>query len=165
MKVLKSLLIIWLFLFGACEQVVESNEADSQKNEESKEQLLSPSLINNKESLKKENLKNKKYPEIIFEREEYDFGKIVAGEKVSYSFKFNNTGEADLVIASTKASCGCTVSDFPKYPIKPGKGGVITATFDSKGKSGNIKKSITIYSNTNPNTNVVYIKGEVIGDK
>ena len=54
--------------------------------------------------------------QISFSKYEYDFGKIVEGEQVSYFFKYTNTGTADLIVTSASASCGCTV---PKYDIKP----------------------------------------------
>ncbi|RMG80208.1 MAG: DUF1573 domain-containing protein, partial [Bacteroidetes bacterium] len=59
-------------------------------------------------------------PKMVFEEERYDFGTINQGEKVSHSFKFKNEGDADLIIASARGSCGCTVPSWPKEPIPPG---------------------------------------------
>src|SRR3954468_10339298 len=38
-----------------------------------------------------------KLPAFAFKEETHDFGEIVQGEKVSYSFMFKNVGESDLV--------------------------------------------------------------------
>lgn len=100
-------------------------------------------------------------PVFKFEKEVHDFGKIVQGEKVAYSFKFKNTGEGDLIITSAKGSCGCTVPEWPKAPVGPGEDGVIDVVFNSDGKSGQQNKKITIVANTVPNTKVLAINGMV----
>lgn len=97
-----------------------------------------------------------------FEEEAYEFGTISQGEKVYHSFKFTNTGEADLVISSAKGSCGCTVPTYPKEPIAPGETGVIEVVFDSNGKKGSQHKKVFITANTDPSSNVIAIKGEVL---
>jgi hypothetical protein len=101
-------------------------------------------------------------PKMVFEEERYDFGTINQGEKVSHSFKFKNEGDADLIIASARGSCGCTVPSWPKEPIPPGGEGVIDVVFDSNGKRGKQHKTVTVVANTIPATNVVAITGEVV---
>jgi len=100
-------------------------------------------------------------PVFSFEKEVHDFGKIVQGEKVAYSFKFKNTGNADLIITSAKGSCGCTVPEWPTDPIPPGGEGKIDVVFNSEGKSGQQNKKVTIVANTVPNTKVLAINGMV----
>ena len=89
-------------------------------------------------------------PEIKFEKEVYEFGTIEQNEVISFSFKFTNTGKADLVINNCSASCGCTVPNWPKNPIRPGESGYIDVEFDSKGKQNDITKEVTISTNCNP---------------
>ena len=89
-----------------------------------------------------------KYPVLTFEKDEHDFGKIGPTQQVSHSFEFTNTGEADLIITSAKGSCGCTVPDYPKDPIKPGARGQIKVSFDPSGKKGQQHKTVTILTNT-----------------
>ena len=101
-------------------------------------------------------------PVISFDKEVHDFGKITQGEKVTFNFRFKNTGKSDLLITSVNTSCGCTVSDFPREPIKPGKGGAIRVTFDSEGRRGVQNKTITVVSNCQPDTKVLRIKAMVI---
>ena len=100
-----------------------------------------------------------------FEMEEHDFGTITEGEEVAYSFKFKNEGVAPLVISDARGSCGCTVPQWPKEPIPPGEEGKIDVVFNSKGKKGNQRKSVTLTANTWPQEKtVVYIKGKVEPD-
>lgn len=89
-------------------------------------------------------------PAITFEQATHDFGQITQGEKVEYSFKFTNTGKKDLLILDAVSSCGCTVPEWPKEPLKPGESGYMRVIFDSHGKEGFTEKEISIKANTNP---------------
>lgn len=100
-------------------------------------------------------------PVMSFENISHDFGQVTAGEKVSYNFKFKNTGKSPLIISNALASCGCTVPDYPRYPVEPGKEGAISVIFDSAGKSGIQDKVITLTSNTVPSTTQLHLTGEV----
>ena len=102
-----------------------------------------------------------KYPEFTFETIEHDFGTIKEGDEVSYDFKFKNSGEADLQITNAKGSCGCTVPDYPKNPLKPGEEGIIKVSFNSTGKVGLNTKSVTLMCNTKEGNKVIQIKANV----
>jgi len=101
-------------------------------------------------------------PVISFKDSIHDFGKVIQGEVVSYAFKFVNTGGSDLVIANVSASCGCTATEYPRKPVKPGEEEYIKVTFNSGGREGFQKKTVTIASNTQPNTNIIAVKAMVI---
>ncbi|HEY6160583.1 MAG TPA: DUF1573 domain-containing protein [Bacteroidia bacterium] len=101
-------------------------------------------------------------PVMTFGETKHDFGTITEGEKVSYTFKFKNTGGSDLVITSARGSCGCTVPEFPKDPVKPNQEGVIHVTFDSSGKDGMQHKDVTIVTNAQPNTKIIQITANVM---
>ena len=77
-----------------------------------------------------------------------DLGTINEGQKLQISFHLKNTGTAPLVLQSVVPGCGCTVADYPKEPIAPGKEAEITASFDSKGREGQQHKEITVTANT-----------------
>jgi outer membrane biosynthesis protein TonB len=100
-----------------------------------------------------------------FEKLEYDYGTVKAGEKVKYSYKFKNTGKEPLIISNAKGSCGCTVPDWPREPIAPGKTGEIKVEFDSTGKGTDEgspqSKRVTIDANTDPVQTYLTIKGIV----
>ena len=101
-------------------------------------------------------------PSMTFDNELFEFGEITQGESVSYSYTFTNTGKTDLIITSAKGSCGCTVPEWPKAPIKPGEKSQIDVVFNSEGKKGRQHKKVTVLANTQPSTNVVALSGEVI---
>ncbi|MFS2188354.1 DUF1573 domain-containing protein [Mucilaginibacter sp. Mucisp84] len=101
-------------------------------------------------------------PVAKFEKESHDFGKIKEGDKVSYDFKFTNTGKSPLIITNARATCGCTTPTWPKAPVKPGESGIISVTFNSAGKSGLQDKQITVTANTQPAETMVHLIGEVL---
>jgi hypothetical protein len=111
--------------------------------------------------LVKDGFTSEKLPEITFKSLEYSFGSIKEGAVVKTGFSFTNTGKTDLIIGDAKGSCGCTVPKFPTEPIKPGQGGVIEVEFNSAGKQGSQRKTITVITNAEPSTRVLAIKGEV----
>ncbi|WP_162341994.1 DUF1573 domain-containing protein [Cyclobacterium salsum] len=86
-------------------------------------------------------------PVISFEESSKDFGDITQGDKVENVFKFENTGNAPLIISNVAATCGCTVPSWPKEPIAPGKKGEIKVSFNSAGKMGKQNSVVRIYSN------------------
>lgn len=100
-------------------------------------------------------------PVLKFDKEIYDFGKIKAGDKVSYSYSFVNTGKTPLIITDAVASCGCTIPSKPDKPINPGQKDAIKVIFNSEGKSGLIDKQITITANTIPAQTLIHLIGEV----
>lgn len=95
----------------------------------------------------------------------YNFGTATEGEKVTYNFRFKNTGKKPLIITNTTASCGCTVPEKPEKPIFPGETAFIKVVFNSKGKVGHNEKTITVTSNANPAFPPLLLKGEVIAAK
>lgn len=101
-------------------------------------------------------------PVIKFEKETYEFGKIKQGEKVSYDFKFVNTGKSPLIIKEAFATCGCTVPEVSKDPIAAGASSVVKVTFNSAGKEGLQDKVVTLVANTIPANTEVHLIGEVV---
>ncbi len=92
---------------------------------------------------------------IFFAETQHDFGKVKSGEKVEYTFKFDNKGTQPLVIKDVKTSCGCTAAVVSKSTIKPGEQGSIKVDFDTKNREGRNSKSITIVSNDTKEPNKV----------
>lgn len=98
---------------------------------------------------------------ITFDKTEHNFGTLLQGEVVTYSFHFTNSGNVPLLVSNVTTTCGCTVADYPREPIAPGKDGFIKATYDSKGHHGFQSRAITVSANTMPAQTVLRMKGEV----
>ena len=107
----------------------------------------------------------KNMPVITFDQTTYDFGEVIEGERLTYAFKFKNTGKSNLIIYSSEATCGCTTSQPPKAPVRPGESGEITVTFDSKGQKGKVQKRILVGANTYPAETILTITANVTSNK
>ncbi|MBQ0049277.1 MAG: DUF1573 domain-containing protein [Bacteroidales bacterium] len=92
---------------------------------------------------------NDSYAEIKFDATTQNLGKFPSSDPIRKCvFTFTNTGTAPLVIHQALASCGCTVPNFSKTPIKPGEKGQIEVTYNGTGKfQGHFQKTITVRSN------------------
>lgn len=88
------------------------------------------------------------YTKIAWQDSVQDFGTIKEGETVSIKYQFKNIGDKPLFISEVQPSCGCTVTDYPRDIIMPGKGGELKATFNSHGVHGFVHKSVQVTSNT-----------------
>ena len=77
----------------------------------------------------------------------FEFGKIKKGDHKEHTYEITNTGKNPLIISQVKPGCGCTVPDYTKDPIMPGKKGKITLKFDSSNFDGLVNKQAEIYAN------------------
>jgi hypothetical protein len=68
---------------------------------------------------------------VKFNSESVDLGKAKLGNPVTATFTFTNTSKEDVIIETVTPGCGCTKSEYTKEPIKPGKTGTITATYNA----------------------------------
>lgn len=143
------ILSVFLFLSYSCDKSEKENDKE-----------LSTSTINNNLSATENS--DIQEPKIKFKSTDHEFGTIIEGESVAYTFRYTNNGNADLVITDAKASCGCTVPKFSKEPIPPGGKGEVEIIFNSAGREGKVNKTITVLANTQPNTHTLRITGEVI---
>lgn len=92
----------------------------------------------------------------------YDFGDVVQGDKISYTFRFKNNGDEILEISSVSSSCGCTAALLSSKRIAPGEMGEIKATFDSSRFRGAVSKTITMKTNSPDHSQVQFkLKGIV----
>jgi hypothetical protein len=91
---------------------------------------------------------------------EHDFEEIAKGKPVTAKFELKNNSMVPLIITSVRPSCGCTVADYPKEPVKPNEKAFVSVTFDAK-SPGYFTKSIKVRSNAEEELMTLYIKGMV----
>ena len=96
-----------------------------------------------------------------FNVESFDFGKVEQNHPATATFVIKNIGNEPLVIDAAQPSCGCTVSDYTKSPIAPGKTGTIKATFNAAAM-GPIDKTVTVKLAGIDDVKFLKLKGEVI---
>ncbi len=100
--------------------------------------------------------------EFKFEAETHDFGKIPLNKAAVYIFNFTNTGDLPLIISKIETTCGCTVGEYTKTPVKKGEKGFVKVTMTPAGVALPFNKAITVSSNARTTTKVLYIKGESV---
>ena len=88
-----------------------------------------------------------KGPRISFTTDHHDFGNVLQGKTVEYTFRFENKGTEDLLIKEVTTSCGCTAALVSSNTVKPGEKGEITVSYDSQGRAGAVSRTITVVSN------------------
>lgn len=130
-------------------------------NEKPKASTESINIPASADSARVQEALEKGMPTITFDKTEHDFGIVTQGEKAEYHFKFTNTGDADLLISNATASCGCTVPEYSKEPIKPGGHGFIKVIFNSDKREDKFSKEVYVTANTSPAETVLRITGFV----
>ena len=90
----------------------------------------------------------------------HDFGTVTQNKPATVTFTFKNTGESPVVVTTARSSCGCTVAEYTKEPVKPGGSGVVKATYNSA-KAGSFTKTVSVTFEGNPTPDVLTIKGIV----
>lgn len=98
---------------------------------------------------------------ISFDKTTIDYGNVASKSDGHRVFTFKNTGDKPLILSKVSASCGCTVPEWSKDPILPGKTGQIKVGYNTN-IVGQFNRSIEVYSNDpKAGRKVLFIKGNV----
>jgi hypothetical protein len=112
-------------------------------------------------SEKKGNDAWRKAARIEFKEAQHDFGKIEFGGNGTYEFKFTNKGKSPLVLDNVRSTCGCTVPEWTREPLKPSETGIIRVIYDTH-RVGAFSKTLIVYSNAANSPVRIFIKGTVL---
>ena len=103
---------------------------------------------------------------VRFEEKTHDFGDLLVSDKsVSCKFVFTNISDKPVVVHNVVSSCGCTVPEWTREPIKPGATGAIEVTYKNDQGAYPFSKSITAYISGINRPVVLHIKGVVYSKK
>ena len=97
-----------------------------------------------------------------FKEETHDYGEVPEGPAAEYDFVFKNKGDRPIIITEARGSCGCTIPEWPKEPVLPGKKGIIHVKYNTQGRPGPISKEIYISSNAEQQNMTLHIRGTVV---
>src|ERR1700750_2776867 len=100
-------------------------------------------------------------PEFKFNEEKHDFGKIPQGTPVTTVFEFTNVGKEPLILSEVRPTCGCTIADYTKTPVKSGEKGTIKITYNAA-VAAPFNKGIVVTSNASIPQKTLNIVGEVV---
>jgi hypothetical protein len=65
-------------------------------------------------------------------------------KSVDARFAFKNTGSTPITIKELHTSCGCTTARLDKKIYAPGESGEIVATYNFKGQTGALRKTVSV---------------------
>ena len=99
--------------------------------------------------------------EFKFNEEKHDFGKIPQGTPVTTVFEFINVGKEPLILTEVRPTCGCTIADYTKTPVKGGAKGTIKITYNAAAAAP-FNKTIVVKSNAVTPEKYLNIIGEVV---
>src|ERR1700761_3055244 len=99
--------------------------------------------------------------EFKFSEEKHDFGKVPQGTPVTTVFEYTNVGQEPLILTEVKPTCGCTIADYTKTPVKTGEKGQIKITYNAAAAYP-FNKTIVVTSNAKTPQKYLVIVGEVI---
>ncbi len=99
-------------------------------------------------------------PGYTFDKTSHDYGTILKGGEPYCEFRLTNTGKEMLVIAEAHGSCGCTIPEYPKEPIKPGQTVVIKVHYDTN-RVGPFEKQVTVTFQGKDAPAILHIHGTV----
>lgn len=96
-----------------------------------------------------------------FKTDVIDQGKLEINKPELATFVVTNVGTTPLIIEQANPTCGCTMGDYTKEPIAPGKTGTITAKFNAA-SLGAFEKHLTVKFAGVDEMKSITIKGEVL---
>jgi hypothetical protein len=92
----------------------------------------------------------------------YDFGEVLQGEKVSFSFEYSNQGRSPLKIKAVQTACPCTKATWEvKKALALGEKATIKVVFDTAGQKGPQKRTFLVISNAQNPEVLLYLTGTV----
>ncbi|MBE0641092.1 MAG: DUF1573 domain-containing protein [Bacteroidales bacterium] len=101
-------------------------------------------------------------PKIEVQGDRYNFGTVKEGTAVKHDYVIKNIGSRDLIIRSTRASCGCTAIKPAKTVLAPGEESKVGIDLDTRGRKGMQHKTVSIISNDpRQSTVILHVEGMV----
>lgn len=99
-----------------------------------------------------------------FTTETIDLGTVTQNQPATAVFEVTNISKEPLLIETANPTCGCTISDFTKTPIEPGKVGTIKATYNAKNLNA-FEKHLTVKFAGVEDLKSITIKGNVVASE
>jgi len=86
-------------------------------------------------------------PSIKLSQYNHNFGNVKEGEKLEAFIEVKNIGTSQLNIERIKSSCGCTAALMSTKKLLPNESDKLKIVFDTKNLSGQVARTVTLFSN------------------
>lgn len=101
---------------------------------------------------------------VVFESKTVDFGTVVEGTLCKHRFAYKNIGSEPFTISNVSVTCGCTVPQWSKEPLKPGDTASLYIQFDTRNKMGEVAKGVNLSTNSEEPMIGLIILAKIIAD-
>ncbi len=122
--------------------------------------ILTPALLYTLFSL---GISQQKNP-IQFEKYEFHAGNVPQNILVIHDYVFTNISDKPVLITNATASCSCTIVNWANEPIKPGKKGIVTATYNAD-RVGKQTQHFTVNTSDTDKTILLLFTANVVDSK
>jgi len=83
---------------------------------------------------------------ISFDKKIHDFGDVLISDgPVKCTFTFTNISDSPIVVHNIISSCGCTIPQWTRSPVKPGEKGKVDVVFNNDQGPFPFDKTLTLY--------------------
>lgn len=83
--------------------------------------------------------------DLVFDVDVLELGDFQEGAVKKFTFNYHNKSSSEVVIIQgVLPQCGCTSIDFEERIVQPLQAGSLMFEFDSSGKEGYLRKTITV---------------------
>ena len=102
--------------------------------------------------------------QLYLQPKKIQLGDVIEGKVVAFSVGYVNNTQDTISVLSVKPACGCTSIDFAKVKVPPGSSGEFKFEYDTKGKDGLDRKTITVVYKKAP-PSVLVLTANIIASK
>ncbi len=99
-------------------------------------------------------------PSAVFDAQKHDMGTILWNSPHTARFTVKNAGNKPLLITNVEASCGCTVAEWDKKPVKQGDSAEISVSYNAE-MLGHFSKQVAVYTNAAKRPTYLTLYGNV----
>ncbi len=104
--------------------------------------------------------------QLVFDTEFFDLGDLTQGDHRQFAFSYQNQSDSDtVVIIDVLPQCGCTSIEFSQRTVKSLQEGVLRFEFDTEGKEGYLRKTITVLLKGSSPIVLVFTANVIISEK
>jgi hypothetical protein len=93
-------------------------------------------------------------PKLLFSQPSWDFGEVWHTETPTLTLTIKNEGDAELILAKVRTTCGCTAAQPAASRVPPGGSTTVKVQYDTHGKQDAVESKVIVETN-DPRTGAV----------
>lgn len=98
--------------------------------------------------------------QVVAGKTEFDLGTLSKGDAKTVNVSIKNVGGLPFMIFDTRASCGCTHTEYEKKPVHPDSTTIVSITYNADDR-GYFNKTVSVYGNMDNSPLIIRLKGTI----